>query len=488
MKSYYLNKANENLPPLHTTAVVPDVPLTVLESGDTLTVDLGNHYVGYLSFKMWFVDQYLDAPVRMAIRFCEAERELEDDYTDYSGVLCPSWLQEEILNLDFPGTHKLPRRYAARYIRITILHAPQKLSLSEFSFEAVSSADTRLLKPFSTKDAELAAIDRISVNTLKNCMQRVFEDGPKRDRRLWIGDLRLEALASYYTMENIPLVKRCLYLFATAERNEHGILPGFVYEDPVFFSGKWFLLDYSLMFVCTLCDLYRHTGDAQAVRDLYPIAKGILDTLDATKDENGLVTKRGGDVFIDWCHGLRKLSALQGVYLYTLARWCEVLSALGYAEEQTYRTRLQDGKAAARRYLFDEEKKAFISERDQFQYSVHTAAWMVLGGVVQGEEATRVLTDAINSPNSVKPFTPYMHHYTVEALLMAGAREEAEAYLRRIWGGMASLGADTFFEVYVPGDPDFSPYGDRKVNSMCHAWSCTPAYFIRKYGLGKAVE
>ena len=44
---------------------------------------------------------------------------------------------------------------------------------------------------------------KIAVNTLKNCMQRVFEDGPKRDRRLWIGDLRLEALANYYTFENI---------------------------------------------------------------------------------------------------------------------------------------------------------------------------------------------------------------------------------------------------------------------------------------------
>lgn len=29
-----------------------------------------------------------------------------------------------------------------------------------------------------------------------DCMQSVFEDGPKRDRRLWLGDLRLQALAS----------------------------------------------------------------------------------------------------------------------------------------------------------------------------------------------------------------------------------------------------------------------------------------------------
>ncbi|GAB7169398.1 hypothetical protein TUA1478L_13940 [Lactiplantibacillus plantarum] len=44
-------------------------------------------------------------------------------------------------------------------------------------------------------------------------MQDVFEDGPKRDRRLWIGDLRLQALANYATFKDTDLVKRCLYLF-----------------------------------------------------------------------------------------------------------------------------------------------------------------------------------------------------------------------------------------------------------------------------------
>ena len=84
----------------------------------------------------------------------------------------------------------------------------------------------------------------------------------------------------------------------------------------------------------------------------------------------------------------------------------------------------------------------------------------------------------------MKPFTPYMHHYALLALCKVGLFDKAEAYIKNIWGGMIELGADTFFEAYVPGDPDFSPYDDRKVNSMCHAWSCTPTYFIRKYNLG----
>jgi hypothetical protein len=379
----------------------------------------------------------------------------------------------------------MPRRYAARYVYIKVLCTSQPITLTDFAFEAVSSADPATLKPLNLQDEELAAIDRVAIHTLRNCMQRVFEDGPKRDRRLWIGDLRLEALANYYTFENVDLTKRCLYLFGAADRNDYGVMPGYIYETPIFVSGYWFILDYGFMFVNTLCDLYRYTGDADTFRDLYDVAKGILDTAEEHRDEQGLVTTRCGDAFIDWCPGLHKGAALQGVYLYTLDLWCQALEALGDPAAAVYRERLENGRAAARRYLYDEEKKAFINPRDEYQYSVHAAAWMVLGGVVEGEEAKRVMLDVIRDEASVKPFTPYMHHYAVDALFRVGAAEEAEQYIRRIWGGMVRAGADTFFEAYVPEDPDFSPYGDRKMNSMCHAWSCTATYFIRKYGLGQ---
>ncbi len=485
MKTHYLQKADANLPALHTTLVTPDVKETAMSAGDTLVVDLGNHYVGYLSFKVGYAHWYNDAPARMELYFCETARELEDDFNDYHGSLCRSWLQDEVINVDFPGVYRMSRRYAARYVLIKVKYVSQPITLSEFIFEAVTSADIATLKPCEIRDPELAAIDRVAVHTLRNCMQRVFEDGPKRDRRLWIGDLRLEALANYYTFGNLELTRRCLYLFGAADRNQYGVMPGYIYENPAFVTGYWTILDYGFMFVNTLCDLLSHTGDTDTFRDLYPVAKGILDSAEANLDEQGLVTTTCGDAFIDWCPGLHKGAALQGIYLYTLTLWSHALETLGDPDAAVYRARLEAGRAAARRHLYDEDKKAFINSRDEYQYSVHAAAWMVLGGVVQGEEAKRVMLDVINATDSVKPVTPYMHHYAVDALFMVGAREEAEQYIRNIWGGMVKDSADTFFEAYVPGDPEFSPYGDRKMNSMCHAWSCTATYFIRKYGLGQ---
>ena len=485
MQAYYLQKADENLPVLHKTVIRPTTEEKPMAGGDSLVLDLGNHYVGYLSFKVWHANWYNDAPLRLELYYCETARELEDDCDDYHGSLCRSWLQDEIINIDFPGVHTIPRRHAARYVRIKVLCTSQPVILSEFTFEAETSADMTALKPCGVTDSELAAIDRVAVHTLRNCMQRVFEDGPKRDRRLWIGDLRLEALANYYTFGNLELTRRCLYLFGAADRNQYGVMPGYVYENPIFVSGYWTILDYGFMFVNTLCDLYSHTGDADTFRDLYPVAKGILDSAEAHKDEQGMIDTTCGDAFIDWCPGLHKHAALEGVYLYTLKLWSEALEAQGNPEAATYRARLEAGRAAARQTFYDEEKGAFINPRDEYQYSVHATAWMVLGGVLQGEEAKRVLLDVIHAENSVKPFTPYMHHYAVDALFLVGERAEAEQYIRRIWGGMVKDGADTFFEAYVPDDPEFSPYGDRKMNSHCHAWSCTATYFIRKYGLGR---
>ena len=486
MKKYYLEMAEKNLPPLIATNIKPSPQRAVLNKGDTLVIDLGNHYVGYFSFVLEKVEEYIDAPVRLVVRFCEAERELCDDYEDYHGWLSASWLQEEVINVDFPGRYKMPRRYAARFIKITVKYTPKPISLSSFTFKAVTSADASSLIPAEINDAELAKIDTVSVNTLKNCMQRIFEDGPKRDRRLWIGDLRLEALANYYTFKNYDLVKRCLYLFAATDRNSCGFMPGFLYEYPRFESGSWYLEDYSLLYVCALCDYYAHSKDKETFLDLFSVAKEIMDAAHSTLDEDGLMTTPAdGDAFIDWCPGLKKKTALHGVYLYTLNLWCDTLAKLDLLDELLiYSERNRVAWMNAYLKLYNPTRRAFINPRDNSQYSVHATAWMILGGVLDEDEGREVLLAALNDEESVKPVTPYMHHYVVEALCTLGLYDEAIAYMRRIWGVMIALGADTFYEAYVPADPDFSPYDDRKVNSMCHAWSCTPTYFIRKYNLG----
>lgn len=74
-----------------------------------------------------------------------------------------------------------------------------------------------------------------------------------------------------------------------------------------------------------------------------------------------------------------------------------------------------------------------------------------------------------------------IYNIVIEAMIMCGLNEAAKNILLTYWGGMVKKGADTFWEVYDPNDDHVSPYNSYLVNSYCHAWSCTPVYFIRKY-------
>lgn len=103
-------------------------------------------------------------------------------------------------------------------------------------------------------------------------MQTVYEDGPKRDQRLWIGDLYLEALANAYTFKNHELTKHCLYLLA-ALANDEGLLHATLLEKPKPHPQYGtHTLDYCLIYNVALLEYLKETGDMETANDLWPVA------------------------------------------------------------------------------------------------------------------------------------------------------------------------------------------------------------------------
>ena len=481
-QKYFLQKAQQNFPKIYYKIItLPEK--TNLNSGDSFVLDLGNDYVGKFSFKMDNVNIFIDAPTKLIVKFCEDMREVEDDFSNYKGRMSYTWLQEEAVFIDYPKTVNMERRYSCRYIKITVEKTKHPIKLYDFTFTASTSANEEILKPATTPTPILQKIDSVATNTLKECMQTFFEDGPKRDRRLWIGDLRLEALTNYYTFNNLELVKRCLYLFAAGKPNSLGFVPSYIYETPYFVSGIANIIDYALLYVVTVCDYFNHTNDVETINDLLTICKNQLDCFEKILDNNLIVTKQEGwAFFIDWCPGLSGYIALQGVYLYTLEKFIKLLKSINDKDYKKYEELLAKVRQASKK-LFNEEKGVFVGEIDGYQLSVHSQVWMILGGVIDGEKAQNLLISILKNKDAKQPFTPYMWHYVIEAMFKLELKLEATNVIKEFWGGMIERGADTFYEVYVPSDIEFSPYGDRRNNSLCHAWSCTPSYYIRKYNL-----
>lgn len=453
----------------------------VFQKGDTITLDFGEHVVGKLSFKMESVEGHIGEPIRIKFRFGEIPMELSRDFSTYDGWISGSWLQEEIVNVDFPENVTLPRRYCFRYMEVTVLDTVQKVKLSDFSVIHTTSADTENAEKYNISDSELAKIDKVSAKTLEDCMQSVYEDGPKRDRRLWSGDFRLQALADYYVFKNYELVKRCLYLFAAC-LTDGKYLPSCLYHYPELWSKKGSgFMDYAFLFTVALGEYFENSKDEQTAKEIFPIVKNQMELTISGLTADGILTiPEDSNGFIDWADGLKKILPTHGVFLYALEKNIELAKALGEKEvADSWEVVLEKSRKAAYNLFFDGEK--FVNDAEENQYSVHAQVWMILGGVISGDEAKTTLKKAFDSADSIKPVSPYMHHYVLEALIKLEMFDEAKAYIKEYWGGMIKLEADTFWEVYVPGDLAVSPYNDAVINSFCHAWSCTPSYFIRKY-------
>jgi hypothetical protein len=326
----------------------------------------------------------------------------------------------------------------------------------------------------------LRDIDKISLNTLRNCMQTVFEDGPKRDRRLWLGDFRLQALVNYHSFKNYDLCKRCLYLFAGTV-NENGLVPSCVYERPIPCSGELFIYDYTALFPVILLEYAEASGDLRTAVDLLPIALRQLDIILKDVDDKGVFRDNNKWwLFIDWNSSLDKQSAEQGVVIFCLKRALRLLEMVG---DVTNQARLQRQislmSKAAIRELYDPDRKFFVSGPDK-QISWASHAWLTLAEVIDQETARSMFSRLDKCKDAIQPSGPYLYHYIIESMMAIGLEQKAFDILEKYWGEMVKCGCDTFWEVFDSENLNQSPYGYVKMNSFCHAWSCTPAYFLRR--------
>jgi alpha-L-rhamnosidase len=451
---------------------------------DCFVLDFGEHMVGYLNLSIRPFSIVQDSPLRLKCTFGETLTEIIADENDYHGWLSSTWLQHEIINVDLlPLTFELPRRYAFRYLAIEILgcNTGYRVKFDEVFCMKVTTGDTSKITPLPNDiDETIKQLDQVSINTLKDCMQLVFEDGPKRDRRLWIGDLRLQALANYETFDNIDLVRRCIYYFAGLTQS-NGQISCCVYTEPVPHTDRGNFNDYSLFFVSILYDYYIHTKDKSFIIELWEIALTQMKLAFAYFDEKGMIFNQ--ECFVDWCEGLDKQASSHGIVIYVCKQGVKLAEMLGdNGAVCILNKKINLYENMAKKHLFDQNLGLFVSGKDR-QISWASQVWLVLADVFNCEENGKILDKLIEMSPDIIMHTPYMWHHFIQALINSNRKSEAMVWMQKYWGYMVEKGADCFFEAFNPNDDFESPYGDHVINSYCHAWSCTPTYFIRKYFL-----
>lgn len=509
----WLNKAQANMPELKHTLVKPVAivkgvedensfqgwrmepsgePIesfykTSLKSHAPIILDLGDHYTGYLTLKVNHTGMPADAPVRLKLTFAELPAEVMTPFDPYEGGLSRAWLQDEVVTImRLPEEVRIPRRLACRYVKIEVLAQSYfDFVIEDFSFDAVTSATGDPMELRAECDPMIRRINEVGLKTLAECMQTVYEDGPKRDQRLWIGDLYLEALANAYSYRNHTLTKRCLYLLA-ALADEDGYLHATVYEYPTPMPQiNQHVHDYSLLYGVALLEYLKETGDRQTAEDLWSVVEYQVEFA-RTYLKDGIydVNKQPAWWLVfDWKDDLNRATPMQGLMTFCIAKSLELAEMLGYEDRATVKEWskvLDQMRRASKSKLYDKQRGVMLSG-EQGQVSYLSQAWMTLSDTFSRKEAQRAMRYVLENEDTCYPGSPYAYHYIIEALLHCGMETEARELMLKYWGGMIQKGADTFWEVYDPKDDKRSPYGAHVVNSACHAWSCTPVYFINKY-------
>lgn len=452
-----------------------------------VVLDFGEHITGYVSFDLATMGT-ADAPTRFKLTFGEVPAELATPFDPYPGGLSRAWLQDMVVDVvDIPAKVHIDRRLSFRYVKIELLGSSNgfDFKFGDISCKAVTSATSKPADLASAAPQVFKDIDRVGLNTLKECMQTVYEDGPKRDRRLWIGDLYLESLANTYSFKDHGLTKRCLYMLAGVS-GDNGYLVGTAFENPEPHPqvGQY-LMDYALLYNVALKEYLAATNDVQTANDLWPVAKKQLDIIHTYVQPDGMLNYEKANkewwLFFDWKNGLNKQAAIQGLAIYVLKQTYQLAGALHKQDElKEVPALIKKMTAAARQQLYNAQTGLFESGKDK-QISYASQTWMVIAGVANKKEAQKALKTVVGTKGALYPGGPYLYHYYVQAQIEAGLFTEAKQTVANYWGGMVNKGADTFWEVYDPNNETLSPYGFFPVNSYCHAWSCTPVYFIRKY-------
>lgn len=456
---------------------------TDIISGGEICYDLGEHYTGYLSFDIKGYNALSDSPVKLKLTFAEVPFGFSYEDSKKEGWLSYSWVQEEYVFVDdVPLRVSLPRRYAARYIRIEIIakNKVMDVELSNVIFKAVSSAGFNYVS--TIRNDKWKKIEEVCVRTLRECMQSFYEDSPMRDRRLWLGDLRLHAMVNYCSYDDLSLIKKCLYLFAGLT-DEEGRVHSCVYEKPFPVKGDIYLYDFALLYMAALSDYYDHTSDIETTRELFDVAYKQFEIFYDIVDVNGMVKKKNGWwCFIDW--NWDEENKPKSLPMAAIGAYC-----LTYAEKLA--KKLGRDKEAAQAYdmrqkLCNYAKSHFYNEKTGLFEEEGIIMWvanifMILSDSLRKSEGLELLDALEKCSDAVRPVTPYNHHYILEAYEKLEAFDKLESHIENYWGAMIEKGADTFWEAFDKNDPLFSPYDDCILNSYCHAFSCTPIYFIKKH-------
>lgn len=340
---------------------------------------------------------------------------------------------------------------------------------------------------FKSSNEKMNSIWQICYDTIKVGTQDTYYDCPTRERGGFPGDALLTSLAHFYVTADIRIFKKYIQDCANASRYFHPIaahVPSYNVSMSV---------EYSSLVPLLLERYYDFTGDMEFVREILPVAEGVLDYFLEFLNEDYLFEgfkhpfKEAKDmevILIDWPRNLRDdydfnpaetgkgICTVANMFIYgslkTMAKLYRMVGNTTRAAEleELYTT---IGNAIVEK-TYDKNSGLFRDTPESSHSALHANVMQLYFGL-EAPYGYKPIVDMIAKKrlNCNVGFA----YFVVEGLYRIGENDLANELLNsedeHSWYNMVKEGAANLMEAWG---------ADQKWNtSLCQPWGSTPIYF-----------
>jgi hypothetical protein len=361
-----------------------------------------------------------------------------------------------------------------RYLQLTVTTQDEPLTIDQLGAQYSAYPFVRTAH-FEGGPEELQRILDVGWRTARLCAHETYMDCPYYEQLQYVGDTRIQALASLYMSGDGRLMRNAIQQIdasRTAEGATYSRAPSRLEQ---------YIPPFSLWWIGMLHDYWMYQDDPAFVRSMLPGVRAVLSFFAAHQGANTALVRVPWWNFVDWAASFRGgvppmqsggSSALLDLQLLLGYQWAADLEAgLGSpamaAEDRASEAKL---RTAIQSLYWDAGRRMYADTPAKDSFSQHGQSLAVLTRLVEGDAARDLMVRTAGDPKLVQA-TIYFRHYMHSAMNAAGA---GDRYLDMLgeWRAQLARGMTTWAESPEPSRSD------------CHAWGASPNFELFRTVLG----
>ena len=382
---------------------------------------------------------------------------------------------------------------AGRYVEIAVETQQTALVMETLSFfEARYPLEGE--GTLEANDPRWKASGLMALRTLQMCAHETYMDCPYYEQLQYVGDTRIQMLASYVITGDTRLQRKTLEMLRASIDTTFGLtrcsFPN---------TREQFIPPFTLWWVGMVYDYALWRGDPAFIRTLMPDVRRVVETFVQKIDaEKGLLRSPDGWNFTDWVPAWTEttksyrnwgvppggnpgdFSAVLNWHLvYTLKLVAELETWLGEPELAQRANRFASSLVLAIDEVFwDAPRNLYADDVSHHHFSEHAQCLALLSKTLSPERSEKTAC-ALYSSTELAETTIYFSHYLFETVHLTGNPTALFAKMESLWFPLLGSGMIT-----LPEEPE-------PCRSDCHAWGAHPLYHfyatvlgVRPTGLG----